>query len=166
MFEEDSKRNGLFSTIVKKLNDLEKFMRDHQSVSHALQTYVDNTAFTPTIAGTATTGVGTYTTQLGEYSRIGNIVFFEIALVWSAHTGTGNMTVKGLPIVSSSNGMNSPCSVFWSNITLTAVGNKLLAIVNNASQIITLHEIGSATQVALPIDTAANLQLSGFYFVD
>lgn len=33
-FNADSKRNGFFSTITKKLDDMEKFIRDHRVIQH------------------------------------------------------------------------------------------------------------------------------------
>jgi len=33
-FQEDSKRNGLISTILRKINEFDKFIRDHTSVQH------------------------------------------------------------------------------------------------------------------------------------
>lgn len=53
--------------------------------------------FTPTIVGATTAGVGTYTKQTGTYTRIGNTVKIRIEITWSAHTGTGNMRLAGLP---------------------------------------------------------------------
>jgi hypothetical protein len=61
-----------------------------------LDFYLEST-FTPVLEGTTSAGVGTYTTQLGVFTRIGNRVFFTINLAWTAHTGTGNMLVSGLP---------------------------------------------------------------------
>ena len=38
MFQEDSKRGGLFSTILKKIAEIERFVRDHKSIQHAIDT--------------------------------------------------------------------------------------------------------------------------------
>lgn len=165
-FKNDSKRNGMFSTLIRKISDMEKFVRDHQAIAHSLQTFVDRTSFTPAISGSTLAGVGTYSVQLGEYSRVGNIVFFELMLAWSAHTGTGNMTVTGLPISAANNSISPPLSVFWTNLTLLAVGNKLMATVGANSTTITLIEIGSGASSSLPMDAAGQLRLAGFYFVD
>jgi len=53
--------------------------------------------FTPVLVGSGTAGVGTYTQQLGKWSKTGNVVHFNLGLAWTAHTGTGNMIVTGLP---------------------------------------------------------------------
>lgn len=56
-------------------------------------------AFTPVIVGTTTPGTGTYTTQTGQYTKIApNVIAFEFLVIWTAHTGTGNMSVQGLSL--------------------------------------------------------------------
>jgi hypothetical protein len=59
-------------------------------------------SFTPTIVGATTAGTGTYTTQAGRYTKVGNLVHAALECQWTAHTGTGNMRVAGLPFTSSS----------------------------------------------------------------
>jgi hypothetical protein len=126
--------------------------------------FVDKTAWTPTIEGTTDAGVGTYTTQVGYYCRIGNIVFFECSLIWTAHTGTGNMRMAGLPIASANNGVTVPLTIRWSNITISAAGNKVMASINPAVQTIGLFEIADGAASNLALDVAATLYISGFYF--
>jgi hypothetical protein len=60
-------------------------------------TFFASGTFTPTIVGTAVTGTGTYSIQVGRYQRIGNTVYVVARAVWSAHTGSGNMQMNGLP---------------------------------------------------------------------
>ncbi len=64
--------------------------------SELLADYEEGT-FSPTIIGATTAGTGTYSLQLGRYTRVGRAVYIQIQLAWSAHTGTGNMKVAGLP---------------------------------------------------------------------
>ena len=125
---------------------------------------VDATAFTPTIVGSSTAGAGTYTTQVGHYARIGNIVFYSITLVWTAHTGTGNLRIGGLPVTAANNGNFPPASVYFSNLTLAAAGNKVMVIVNANSTIMLAYEVGSGASSLLQLDTAGSLYLSGIYF--
>lgn len=51
-----------------------------------------------TAATTPLAGTGTYSIQVGTYTRIGRRVFFTLHLSWSAHTGTGNLYFDGLPL--------------------------------------------------------------------
>jgi hypothetical protein len=54
-------------------------------------------AWTPVLIGLVTAGAGTYTSQDGKYTKVGNLVTFQMTLTWSAHTGTGTMQIQGLP---------------------------------------------------------------------
>lgn len=122
--------------------------------------------FSPTVIGITTAGAGTYTTQKGQYTRYGNCVYFNINLVWTAHTGTGNMSVASLPFKSDANTLSS-VSVIPSNIALTA-GNYLTAYVNPNSTQIPLIQVATGTtgNNLVPIDTAGELYIAGFYFTN
>lgn len=73
--------------------------------SELLDDYEEGT-FTPSITDGAT-GV-TYSVQSGNYTRIGNQVFFRINLVMSAATANGNpFKVGGLPFACSASGGGS-----------------------------------------------------------
>ncbi len=119
--------------------------------------------FNPTIVGVSTAGTGTYSVQNGVYFVIGKMVYVQIDLVWSAHTGTGNMRIDGLPYASDNNAINTAFAVQWSNVTLAAIGNKLMAtVVPNTTQI-GLTEVGSGASSVVTIDTAATVRVSGWY---
>jgi hypothetical protein len=64
--------------------------------SEVLDDYEEGT-FTPTVVGLTTAGVATYTLRSARYTKIGNIVTFELGVGWSAHTGTGILAINGLP---------------------------------------------------------------------
>jgi len=53
--------------------------------------------FTPTIVGGTTAGTGSYSVQTGFYTKIGDTIHVQIRISWSAHTGTGNLQIGGLP---------------------------------------------------------------------
>lgn len=61
-----------------------------------LDWYFEGT-FTPVAEGSLTAGTGTYVTQAGTFTRVGNLVTFSITMAWGAHTGTGKLRVGGLP---------------------------------------------------------------------
>lgn len=123
------------------------------------------TTFTPVIEGTTAAGAGTYTTQLGTYTRMFNVVMFKIALVWTAHTGTGNFRIAGLPVTAANDGNSPSLSVYHSSITLSAAGNKLLAFVVANTTTIVLQEVADAAASSLTLDTAGTLRLSGIYWI-
>lgn len=126
-----------------------------------LANYVED-SFTPTIVGTSTAGAGTYSTQQGHYTRIGNLVFFNARLTWSAHTGSGNMRVGGLPI--SSAGRFEAVSFRPSNIALTA-SNLLTGYVDGTEVVLKQYATGGGADADVPLDTSATLHVTGHYRV-
>ena len=118
--------------------------------------------FTPTIVPDGTAGVGTYTEQVGQFTRIGKRVDFTLRVTWTAHTGSGNMRVAGLPFASKSiSGYAPSCSIYPVNLTYSGT---LAAIVNTGASTIELRSASSgagATPVAL--DTSGTLTISGSY---
>lgn len=63
--------------------------------------------FVPVITGLSTAGAGTYTTQVGTYRKAGRSVLVEIQLAWTAHTGTGSMSITGLPFTTAATGLQT-----------------------------------------------------------
>ena len=62
-----------------------------------LDTYTELVSWTPTVFGDAVAGVGTYTTQQGYYTQIGELLHFTAKVIWTAHTGTGDLRMT-LPL--------------------------------------------------------------------
>jgi hypothetical protein len=132
---------------------------------NCLDDYEEGT-FTPVVIGLTTAGVGTYTTQSGTYTKIGRIVFFNIFVEWSSHTGTGEIRVSGLPFLFA----NSPISavtIWYRNYTLTA-NNFLQGYVGGIPGAIgqiffTQIPVGGGSVTAVNLDSAAGLIISGSY---
>lgn len=61
-----------------------------------LSTYAEGT-WTPTVLGVGAAGVTTYISQVGGYVRIGNLVTVTAYIDISAATGTGDVSLGGLP---------------------------------------------------------------------
>ncbi len=119
--------------------------------------------FTPVLNGTSAAGEGTYTTQLGRYTLIGNLCFMQISLVWTAHTGTGNIAIGDLPFISAAEPLNYQMNVWHSNITGTS-GETFTASVDQATTTMTLEAIDfNAAAAAIAMDTAGSLIITGFY---
>lgn len=124
-----------------------------------LDDYEEGT-FTPTILGTTAAGVGTYSVQNGTYIKIGKTVFVDLAVVWSAHTGTGNILVGALPFTCAA---STPCSINGNNLTFP---NQLTAsFVGGAAQARPLTHVTGAGLALVAMDTAAEIRLSGTYYV-
>lgn len=117
--------------------------------------------FTPTVAGTTAVGTGTYTTQYGIYTKIGNVVTFYAKLTWTNLTGaTGNLMMAGLPYPSNS---THTAAVFVSVDSVTFSGQ--LCGFTSASGGITLYGYSSnASMTAVAIDTTGSLYTQGAYF--
>ncbi len=120
--------------------------------------------FTPSIVGLTTAGAGTYTNRTGRYTRIGDVVYFQIWLTWTAHTGTGLLSVSGLPFTSSA--IYSAVSAFYDTLLLSA-GKQLVMMVYPSSTTINPYicDPEGGAYAAPAIDTSANLIISGSYFV-
>jgi hypothetical protein len=119
--------------------------------------------FTPVVRGTSTAGTGTYTSQLGSYVKTGKLVQFQIYVAWSAHTGTGNLEITGLPFANSA----IECAVSVgeiSNYALTA-GNYLQSFISSSSAVISFRQVatGGGAVASVPLDTAASIIISGCY---
>ena len=133
--------------------------------SQLLNWYEQGT-FTPSIIGTTAAGIGTYGNRTGRYTRIGNRVLFNLRMTWTAHTGTGNMNVDGLPFTILNASDLGGVSIYADAITLTAA-NIITARLENGSTQIVLRQTptGTIALAAIPIDTAGTLAISGQYEV-
>ena len=128
--------------------------------SQLLNWYEEGT-FTPTIYGSSVVGTGTYSTQVGTYVRVGKSVTFTIILNWSAHTGSGNMYIDGLPFTSAD---ATACAWRGDGITLTA-GNYLTMSIDAGTNNILFVQTptGTVSGNYVPLDTAGFIIVSGSY---
>jgi hypothetical protein len=124
--------------------------------------------FTPTIIGTTTAGTGTYSLQTGTYTRTGRVVRFNVAITWSAHTGTGNMDIAGLPFTASATANSQPVSVTSSNLTVPVTSTPVAMVLANTTTVrmyVTPTAGTDASISLLALDTAATLWVAGTYIV-
>ena len=136
------------------------------ATSELLADYEEGT-FTPVVNGSTTTGTGTYSIQLGRYTKIGNVVNFYINLAWSAHTGTGNFNpISGLPYTAANVTNNySALAVYTSALGMTA-GNTIQAVTVPNTSTVVLRQVptGGGFSVVIPLDAAVdNLIITGSY---
>jgi hypothetical protein len=134
------------------------------AAANALDDYEEGT-FTPTIVGSTTAGTGTYITQAGRYTKIGNCVRIEINMNWSAHTGTGAMRISGLPFTSLNVASSTPpMTVYVANIAMTASNYPQSYVNTNSTQVIIAQApVGGGAAVVVPMDAAGNLLIAGVY---
>lgn len=88
--------------------------------ANLLQNYAEGT-WTPTFTGGSVAGTTTYTTQVGQYTRIGRLCICSVSVAWSNATGTGIGVIGGLPFtVKNATTPNFVNPVACQNVALTA----------------------------------------------
>ncbi len=108
------------------------------SGANTLDDYEEGT-FTPTAIFAAGSGTITYTTQLGRYTKIGDVVFFSIDLeTLDIVSRTGDMTIGGLPFTSTTVPGGAVRVGFASGLTITA-GMNVTGNVNASSTVIAVR---------------------------
>jgi len=135
--------------------------------ANTLDDYEEGT-FTPTIVGGTIAGVGVYAVQKANYTKVGNLVFFNIYVGTTAHTGTGDMGIGGLPFTSNAtaNQFNSVTLGQANNLALSASNIAAAIIISNSTQIhIQQYPVGGGAATQVPIDPACFIIASGFYMV-
>lgn len=134
-----------------------------------LKNFVDSTAWTPSIDfATVTTGI-TYSTQVGYYTRIGNIVFITFNVTLSSKgAATGQLFLAGLPIAAGSKSSNFNLIGFTS-VTLTANYTSMYFSTTVSGTRAQAIQIGSGQALAQVTNTQiANTSAfvgQGFYFI-
>lgn len=138
------------------------------NIQTAISTKSDyaNGLITATVAGTTSAGTATYTRQAGKYTRIADLMFFEIDLIWTGGTGTGNLIVTtNIPNNTSSYSMLHDVAVRAYQLVLTAayVPTAYISVNSNTIVIQQLSTDGATGISAVPYDAAGQLVLRGFY---
>lgn len=133
--------------------------------ANTLDDYEEGT-FTPTIIGTTTAGAGTYTTQGGRYTKIGRVVHVQIRLTWTAHTGTGNMQIEGLPFNSeTATAVGGASFGYINNVAYTAGATPIAYVTSGANNIVLAqYPSGGGAAANVPMDTAGDYMLTLTYF--
>lgn len=137
------------------------------SITLGVNNYVAPSAnnWTPVIQGSTAAGVGTYTRQHGVYMRIGPLLIVTFDLIWSAHTGTGNMQVGGIPIKFGFASSEYIGTIFSENLTLPASTVQLIINgVNNQNYAELMGLIDGGARSLVAMDTAAGLSGTLIYF--
>jgi len=120
--------------------------------------FYETVTFTPVIEGTSTAGAGTYSEQTGYGTKIGDVMFFTLKITWSAHTGTGNMIVAGLPFTGYTGSTDHQFTVRGTNLTFS---NNLQAVPLGTTSLGIREFVAAGADSLVAIDTAANLVITG-----
>lgn len=153
------------SGVVTTANNFRAASISFDGGTNLLQNYVNITSWTPAISfGGGTTGI-TYSTQTGQYSRIGNVVFFRILITLSNKgSSTGNAAITGWPIAAANE--NDIGVAYFTALTLTALYTGVFIQLNGSSS--SIFQIGSAQSVTNVTNTnfanGTTINLTGSYF--
>ena len=133
--------------------------------ANTLDDYEEGT-FNPTISGSILAGLGAYGFQDGRYTKIGRQVYVEGALIWSAHTGTGNLLISNLPFSCAATQYSGVTLVSVANLTTTA-NNQLICrlVANSTTAAFAQIPSGGGAEGVLPMDIAATIYFSTTYTV-
>lgn len=135
--------------------------------SELLNDYEEGT-FTPTIAGSGSSGTGTYTTQVGVYTKVGRNVSYQITLAWTNLTGaTGILVINGLPFTSANvTGLATAVTTIADSVALAAGYYMQNFVFANSTQVaVRQFPAGNGTAAAVGLVTSGTVYLSGTYTV-
>ena len=132
---------------------------------NTLDDYEEGT-FTPTAQGSTTAGTATYSVQTGQYTKVGNRVFYNLRIIYTGGTGTGNMRVAGLPFTASASINGAVGSVYTENLAGTVAYVFACSLSANSALIgIDQTPTGGGGAIGTTYDSAADIAISGHYFV-
>ena len=131
----------------------------------------DEGSFTPILLGLGTAGTPTYVQQVGRYTRIGNMVFFDIRLRISNKGGmAGDVAIGGLPFTISNAGVTNILTYMnvavGFGVTTTNDGYNLVYQADDGEAFFKLQESDGTTLAdidAADLTDTARLRFSGFY---
>ena len=133
--------------------------------STTMSSYEEGT-WIPVIEGTTTAGTGTYTSQGGSYTRIGDLVTCLGYTDITAHTGSGNILITGLPFTHGTGSIiEAVGTVMSSNLTYTK--EQLVLLGNKNSKRIRFYQFGPSTNwTPVPMDTSFSVFFQFTYQTD
>jgi hypothetical protein len=133
--------------------------------SQLLNWYEEGT-YTPTLVGGTTAGTTTYTTQVGFYTRIGNRVTFDLTIIYTAATGTGEAR---LLLPSTANSASGYIAVVNVRTTIpSSAGYSLVGGINAGAayaRYVTYDGLTGALTTQSITSGSYTIRLSGTYFV-
>jgi hypothetical protein len=130
--------------------------------ANTLDDYEEGT-WTPTIQGVSSAGTATYSVQLGNYTKVGNIVCVNVYLTYTSGTGSGQLRVAGLPFTAAASYI-PVASVYVDNIAYTA-NNFVQALINPSATTLDLYVVNGGASSGMAYDAAGSVLFSATYRV-
>lgn len=136
---------------------------------NTLDDYSEGT-WTPTVAGTTTAGSNSYSIRVGNYTKIGNRVFFAALVILSAKDPAmaGNVVINGLPFTASSSANIIPVNLAVSNVTLAAGAAAAGLVFPSSTRVSVFSVAGGSPSSSLGVAAVGNsseFYLNGSYAV-
>jgi len=136
---------------------------------NTLDDYEEGT-FTPVVSGSTVTGSGTYSTQNGYYTKVGDVVYVSIDIGWTAHTGSGNMLLDGLPFnANASHSYHTLSCNYESGVTNRTTNKHIsggyITPGNNYATLVQTDHAAAGGAGAISLGAAGRLMFNGFYKV-
>lgn len=137
------------------------------AATNALDDYEEGT-FTPTLNGTSSDPTITYNSggQQGHYTKVGNLVSFQIRVHTSAYSGgSGNLYISGLPFTASSS-LDSYSGAVGLNYQWGSNLNPMAWTIDEGGSVVYLWQNNNNADVVVTGNGAASLRirLQGFYY--
>lgn len=116
--------------------------------------------FTPVVEGSTAAGAGTYTTQSGTWRRVGRQVHVHITVTWTAHTGTGNILLSGIPAALTP-GSFTPRRVGQAVALVAYTGPTLYAYLNGTGTKLSLVQVSTlGAESLVPIAASGTVHIN------
>jgi hypothetical protein len=132
--------------------------------ANTLDDYEEGT-FTPTIEGHTTAGTANYTVRLGQYTKTGRVVQFQLYVAWNSGTGTGQLKVTGLPFTGNAT-YPAVLQVYPIDVALVAGYYATASVpIGTSSVFVYQLPIGGGSDASVAYDAAGQLIITGSYTV-
>ena len=129
-------------------------------------------SFTPTVIGATTAGTQTYSTRIGRWTRIGDLILFSFAVIMTAKDAAtaGAIRITGLPKAALNlTGLHYQVGIFTSNVTQGATRPTIAGQVPAGQIYIQMLQSGSGVASqnldASTVGATSELYGTGNYFV-
>ena len=157
------------AALQESVNDVDETQIDSARTEEILAvlfgTYSPWASYTPVILGGTVAGSGTYSEQVGQWTRIGNTVIFTATATVTSHTGSGNHQLSLPTAVATLTG--SAVFVFpasFVNATTPASVIHLVGLAGSgATSIVFQGTRDGASAANMVLDTGCTVYASGMY---
>jgi len=126
------------------------------TMSNELLDDYEEGSWVPRLTGHTTEGTGTYGTLAGSYTKIGRMVFCSFTMYQSAHNGSGNLRMDGLPFTAhlsngtytNSNGSHNICGISGESVSMSK--HQVVGHLENYNDRFRIYQFGSDGSTASP----------------